>query len=300
MPLIDRETIKKVLQSVEVTILNVRNERIVLEGTSESQLQHTNIDTDTESVKMVAVTEPVAESSNPVTMESGVWSGLSSNKIVWDSVVVASDLILTTVYAEGPDYVVDYDNGRVRISNSSSSIPGGSSVYIWYIPWDVKERGVDYYFDYDQGQVRRTGSNGIPDGGTVWVDYSHSQATTTDRLIDETIDSVETYVSMRLKSGYDLTSSNFSLKSGVTSLALYHICLSEGQKVLRMAAKDDAEGLSEEWRHLAEEYLTSSKRELSKFMDVSSLPAGGVIRNRYSASGKSRVKLPTINKRRRY
>jgi hypothetical protein len=75
---------------------------------------------------------------------------------------------------------------------------------------------------------------------------------------------------------------------------MYLFCLSQSAKVLHLERSNNAAENSTEWRKLAENYYKIALAMLSKYMNVDSLPTGGVIQNRYPADRTRTVVSPTI------
>lgn len=295
MPLTSLSTIKKIIQSFEVPNPSVFNERISLSLYEESSLSNTNIDADSESVKIIRLATPYADSNNPITLNAGVPVSLDYQKLVWDSVVVASDAILSTVYVENDDYVIDYSSGTIERSSIGSTIADGGSVYIWYTPFTVLINGDDYNIDYSFGTLNRRAGTSIPNGATVFVDYSFAAASITDDAIEECISQAEAYIEPRLKNSYSLESTDEGLKSAATYFTLYLLSLSQAFKSLRELKVDNADDIARRWNDLSDKYLTVANTHFSKFFNVSSLNGGGLIQNRY-VSQRKRIKYsPSVN-----
>ncbi len=299
MALTNIETLKKIIQTVTVSLPNVLNERIKLTLFEDGQLTHSNVDTDSEVVKIIRQAIPTAESNNPLTLNGAVPINLSSQKIVWDSVVVADSLALTTVYVENDDYVIDYENGTVERTTVGSTIPDGGAVYVWYLPYVVLVSGNDYNIDYDNGIIKRRAGTTIPNKATVFVDYSHSQATVTDTLLTELILEMEAWLEPKLKSNFSLDSSDEGLKAASTNYCMYLFCLSASLKELRVGGKDNSDDLARRWNDLADKYLNTAVTMFSKYLSVSSIQIGGMIQNRYTKSRQRTLYSPTVSSRQR-
>lgn len=294
MSLTDLATIKKLIQAEEVSIPNVFNERIVVNLFEDNQLQHTNIDIDSESVKIIRQATPSADSNNPITLTSSTPINLDSQKIVWDTVTVSADLGLTTIYTENLDYIIDYFNGIITRSTIGSSIVSGSSIYVWYLPFTVLNNGSDYNFNYDNGTLNRRAGTTIPQSATLFVDYSHSQSTVTDLAIYESIAQAEAFIEPRLKSPFTLSSDNIGLKAAATSFTMHILCLSQTFKELNVARRDESDDLAKEWYSLSDKYLSMALSQFSKYLKITSLEYSGLIQNRFPTRRKKTLRSPHL------
>lgn len=290
----ERETLQKLIQSRTVTIPNVKNERLRLVEFDAAQLEHASIDALSEAVKILRVNEPHADTGNPITLNTGVPVTLDYQKVVWDSVVVADSLALTTVYVENDDYVIDYDNGTIERASVGSAIADGGTVYVWYLYYTTLVRGNDYNIDNDYGTINRRAGTTIPDGATVWVDYSHSEATVTDDAIDEAVRQSEHFITSRLKSGYDNLSDDEGLKTAATNFAMSILCHAMAFKELNNARVDEADALAGRWMNLAGDYGAMAWGQFSKYLNVNRLDYGGMVQNRYSGTRTRRKESPTV------
>lgn len=295
MPLTSLSTIKQIIQSVEVPNPSIFNERVSFSLYEKSSLPHTNIDADSESVKIIRHGTPYADSGNPITLNAGVAVSLDYQKISWNSVVVASDAILSTVYVENDDYVIDYSSGTIERASVGSSIADGGAVYVWYTPFTVLVNGDDYNIDYSFGTINRRAGTSIPDGATAFVDYSFAAASITDDAIEECISQAEAYIEPRLKTNYSLESTDEGLKSAATYFSLYLLSLSQSFKSLRELKVDNADDIARRWNDLSDKYLAVANSHFSKYFHVSSLSGGGLIQNRYVTHRKRIKYSPSVN-----
>jgi hypothetical protein len=299
MPLTNRESIRKIIFAEDVILPNTYNERIVFSETDPIQLSHSSIDEETESVKICQETEPHDDSHSPITLNANVPVSLDYQKIAWDSVVVSSDAAGATIYAENLDYVIDYFSGTILRTNDGS-IPDGGTVYVWYLPFTVFTRDIDYSIDYTFGQIRRRASGDIPNGATAFVDYSHSQATLSDDAIDLAIEQSEAFISPRLRSGYSLESAEQGLKSAAEFFVVYNLCLSKAFQELNVSPRDISDDLAKQWQALSDKYLEIAKSYFARYLNVTELPAGGLIKNRFVQNRPNRSSIsPPVPKRTR-
>jgi len=265
----DIDTIKKILQAMPKIFANIKNEEIVFTAFDKQDLQYSNIDDTTEIVKIIRVATP---SQDQVTLNDTTEADLTGTFIVPNTVVVASDLTLTTHYIENKDYIIDYDSGKISRASVGGSIPNGASVYVWYLPFVQLTSSSDYNIDNDEGTLTRRAGTSIPNGATTYVDYSHSQGNVPDDMIQESIDETENFFSTIIKSEY-LTSTDETLKSASTNHCMYLICLSMAQRDLKIGKKTGS-NLANEWMKLSDDYFTTYERFIGKFVEFSAFNAG--------------------------
>jgi hypothetical protein len=299
MPLTNLETIKKIIQTENVFIPNVYNERVELPLFERGQLTHPNVSEASETVKIIRHAAPVADTGNPVTLNTGVPYQLDWTRLVWDTVVVADSLALTNVWIENLDFVIDYFAGTITIADPANNIADGDQVFVWYVPFTVLTRNDDYSFHYDEGQLNRRSGSSIPSNAYVYVDYRHADVTITDRAIVEAIAQAEAWIEPRLRPGMAMTSDDRGLMSAATHLTLYILCLSQSFKELNVAGHDISDDLAEQWHDLAEKYLTIANSHFSKYMNVTAVDAGGLIQNRFTTKRARTIWSPTVTPRRR-
>lgn len=292
--LTDIETVRKVVQAEINYLPNVFNERIITELFEEAQLEHHNITEDSETVKIILDGEPVADTGNPITLNDQVAVNLASQKLVWNSVVVAADLGLATVYIENVDYIIDYFNGTIERTSAGSSIPNGGAVYVWYMPYTVLTSGNDYNINYNEGWIKRRAGTSIPSKATLYVDYQHGDTTPSDTLLEELIGEMEAYIEPRLGAGLTMESDNKELKAAATNFVVYSYCLAAGVKELQVAGKDKSDSLARRWGELGERYLALSRQLFSKYLTVNTKQLGGLIENRFVKNRTLTRQLPSI------
>jgi hypothetical protein len=301
MALTDIDTIKKLMQFQAVSIKNVYNEMIELNTVAYSQLQNAAITSSTDVVKLLEINTPFPDPASPITLNAAIPVSLNKSKIMWDSVVVASDALLTTVYIENLDYVIDYFNGTVMLADPVGSIPDGTAIFVWYLYFTVKSRTTDYVIDNDSGRIaRRTGTT-IPDGAKVYVDYLFSAVSPTDSVIQEAIRQAEAFIVPRLKAGYTYLSDDEGLKSASTNYTMYLICLSQAFNELANNPKDNSDDIARRWQELADKYMKVAFPHLSKYLYFTQAEYAGLIQNRFSSSGTRTLYSPSVTpKERKY
>ncbi len=271
----DIETIKKILQAMPKIFNNIENQELVLEVYEKSDLQYTDIDVDSEVVKIIRTVTPISE--NP-TLNDASTAKLASDKIVPNTVVVANLQTLDTIYVENKDYIIDYTDGKISRATVGSSIPNNTAVYIWYIPFVQLTAASDYNIDIANGTVNRRAGTSIPDGARVYVDYSHSQGNVPDDTITECISQTESYMDTILKTEY-IGSAENNIKSASTNHTLYLICLSMAQRALKIE-KNTADEVAKYWIPLSEDYLKAFDKFIGPYILVSNFNAGDKAKNK--------------------
>lgn len=269
-------TIRKHLQETTVAATVIEDEQHVLTGTTQVQLEHASITSASEEVKTIDLGSPYAMGS--VVLTGTNWRNLSHANLVPDSAVVAGNLSLDTVYIEGTDYVVDYEQGKVK-RVSGTAIPDGGTVYVWYFYYTVHVRDADYQIDYNAGKLNRTAASAIADGSTVYVDYTTSAGTVTDDLINEAITEAEDKILARLKDEYSASSTDQGLKTGATELALSIICNAKGMDMMLKSPSDEADGAASQWRAMSARYEVQAWETLDRFLKSRSRRASVAVQN---------------------
>jgi len=288
------DTINKMLMSVDVPSPVVLNERVLLTLFDPSYLPNTNIDNESESVKVITEQLPTVDSHCPITLNGTTPVSLDHAKIVWNTVLVADSDALDTIYTENVDYVIDYFNGTIERTTVGSTIVSGSTVYIWYVPFTVLTSGNDYNINYTEGTITRRAGTSIPNKGTVYVDYSHSQLSVTDALIEEAASQAEALITSNLNPTYSAMSTDTGLRAGATQLALHIIMLSLAQRELRIASHSNSDDIAAQFISLSQTYLNIANQHLSPFIKQLFLTSGGVLENRFVTGRNRSMASPTV------
>ena len=257
-------TVKKIIQTLPTTFPNIFDEELKLDSFTKSFLQYTAIDAASEVVKIVRQITPTNQ--NLITLNDETPANLSGTFIVPKTVVVASDQTLATLYIENDDYLINYSTGTVARC-LGTTIPNGSTISIWYIPYTQLTEGSDYNIDNAEGSIVRRAGTSIPDGARVYIDYSHTQQDVSDNLIDETILQSDEFFLKIIKDEH-LASMEQTIKSASTNYTMYLICLSMSQKALRLG-RTISDDLADKWIKLSEHYLSSAETFLSWYRKFS-------------------------------
>jgi len=296
----DQATVKIHIQVPPVNTPRVFNERVELINTDYSELKHRNLDADSVVVKQVQLNAPYTEAKT-VTLSGSTDFQLTFTHLSWDSVVVASDSALSTLYTEFIDYVVDYTAGTIRRTETlTSSIPDGGTVHMWYLYFNVFTEGSDYDEDLGNGRIRRTAlTSTIENESAVRVDYSHSDATPTDQLIDQAILEAEGWMEERLASEFTTSSTDQGLQSAATFLTLA-IVANDMSFRESIDTRDEREDVAKRWMELAQQYWAQGLSFFGKFSRGLDRLDGGLIQKRnHGPSAKRSITNPTITVRQR-
>ena len=257
------EIIKKHLQESGVEVDSICNEFHVLTGTEEEQLEHAYLTDKSETVKTIDSATPYYDGENKLSGTS--WKSLDHEQIVPGALVAASNTLLTTIYIEGVDFVVEYPTGRIR-RIEGGAISDGSMVCIWYQYYTVHTKDTDYTINYESGRLARIDGGEIADGSPVWVDYKISAVTVADSLINQAIVEVEGKILDRLSSDYSEESTDQGLKTGSTELTLSIVTREMSAETMRKYPSSQAGPLAKQWRNLSIRYEEQAWETLSPFL----------------------------------
>jgi len=274
----NRTTVKTHLQDAQTDIFHFEDEPITIEGTTPAPLSHRLLLEDSETVKWCILNAPVSD--GPITLTGTDWSDLAHTNIAPDSVVVTLDETLSQTYMLEKDYIIDYEQGRIR-RTSSSSIPSQTVVKVFYLYYAPFQKTTDYTMDYDAGTIARVTDGAIPDGATVLVDYDAAAATVSDALIDQAIVEAEDKILAHLSSDYGPSSTDQGLKTGATELALALVAEAKAMEALANVTLSNPDNRAAEWLKLAQKLETQAWRTLAPFLDPTARRSSVVRSNLY-------------------
>jgi len=283
--------VKRHIQAGTNTPTVISNEEMILEATTQSLLLHGKVDAESEAVKICRQIIPTSE--GPLVLTSTVPQSLANPYIIPGTVVVAADALLATVYIENKDYVVNYTNGTVERCTTGSSIPSPGTIYIWYLKFSLLSRSTDYEIDNTAGAINRRVGGTIPDHATVFVDYSHSEGSVTDELIEQAIIEAEEYMALKLKGSVSTTQPDQTLKSAATYYALRAIACDQAYKTLQAERSSASDNIADIWMKLAEKYERMAIEFFSKYVNISQLNAGGILQNQATGSRARSIEVPS-------
>jgi hypothetical protein len=197
--------------------------------------------------------ETVTLGSTPIT--------LSSSHIVAESVTVASDKSLGTIYTETVDYTLNCDTGEIaRLPDGS--IPAGSEVTVWYFHYEPYTEGEDYSADYQWGRIKRLAGGNIADGQMVMVGYEPSGANIEDSLLETAVSEANAIVQSKIdpegRFGADAV-----LQTAATYLAVSIACRSTA--VICMGTGINQKQVSSDWLKLSDNYRNDFEALLKSF-----------------------------------
>ncbi|MFQ5606489.1 MAG: hypothetical protein ACE5GA_00975 [Candidatus Zixiibacteriota bacterium] len=195
-----------------------RSVRASFTGAEWVQISPDRIISGSVTVKAVNGVAPVTESATFV--NAAIVTG--AKPLAPDSLTVAGDSSLGTIYSEGIDYVVDCASGVITRA-MTGAIPAGSTVQLWYFPFTVYVDGVDYSVDHADGRVRRITSGAILSGGRVIVDFTPELAGISDEVFNEAVSEANQRVSAAVDPGGNF-GANLILQTAATYLAASIIC----------------------------------------------------------------------------
>jgi hypothetical protein len=264
MPFTTKDIVKKHILDHHLGSTLIENEPIRLTGNDSVSLQKRMILKGSEKVKAKEQLEPVEEI---VSFTGSDTFDLSHSELIPDTVVVAGDSSLGTVYLENIDYHIDYDTGEIKRIDSGS-LAAGASVVIWYLYYRIYQRGVDYDIDYHKGNIRRRSSGDIESGQRVLVDYTAEYGGLDDEAIDNAITEAHEQVLSYIDDTYH-DSADRSLVSAETYLTVSIICRIRAMEAIspsRSAAANATEAKS--WSVLSDTYKKEAYVILSRFTGI--------------------------------
>jgi hypothetical protein len=256
------DIISKHLQDLVLNQPDISDYEMILEGIQNNPLAHQNIVDGSVTVKIqrsldLSFKEVTLIGTTPSSIEPYLIKGM---------ILVTLDTSFQTVYVENKDFIIDYTAGTIERASVNCSISSGTTVYVYYIPFDICVLNTDYGVNYVDGQIRRIVGSSIPDSATVFVDYSFSTSSSPTELIETSIIEAESYMSTFL---IDVTSEDDILQSIATYFSLSIICNSFGIKELRYRS-DNSDSLSKQWNSLATSFREKAESLFLTFK--SSLP----------------------------
>ena len=233
------------------------NYPITFAGFEEVLLPGHSIIKDTVVVKAVGSVEPTYEA---VTLGDSSLS-LANDQLVPNSVAVASDTSLGTIYTENSDFAIDYTEGKI-VRMDGGAIAGDSKVALWYQYYTQYNENSDFSISYQTGKITRLAGSAIQINQMVLVDYQLLQSYLNDEIIIEAVNQanaiVEGAIDTEQTFGADLV-----LQTAATYLAISLLCRIEAAGCLRYGGNGDKE--TRWWLSLGESYRTDFEKLIKKF-----------------------------------
>jgi len=252
------EIVKKHLMENHLVVSQVDSEPLKISANSAACLRYPPVNRQSEKVK---AKENIKPDYQKVLIPQDNQVVLNKSELIRESVVVASDSSLGTIYKENLDYTVDYNNGVItRIA--SGNIPLGAYISIWYMPYRVYTRGVDYTIDYVKGEIKRLADGDIEPEQLVYVDYETEHAFIEDETIANAISEANEQVLNFIDTIYS-SSTDRSLVVAETYLAVAIICRIKALWAVSSGLKNF---VSSTWSALADQYKRDAFIFLEKFV----------------------------------
>ncbi|MFH2036806.1 MAG: hypothetical protein ABIJ45_10420 [Candidatus Zixiibacteriota bacterium] len=233
------------------------NYEIVMSGTDWIDLPGVNLIDGSVIVKALRNSVPCSES---IILGSTVLF-LSKTNLVLDSVTVASDSSLGTIYTENVDYAIDYVNGTI-VRLVGGSIAVNASLMIWYYFYTPYVENSDYQVIYQSGKIKRLVSGDVAENQTVYVDYQLTTSQVGEDAIVEAVAEanalIEKQVDPEGRFGADLT-----LQTAATYLAVSIVC--RMLAIDNMKANSSSHNVAASWLSVAESYRKDFENMLKSF-----------------------------------
>lgn len=277
----DVDTLKTHLQAFSADALSVRFRSLRLAGSDPVQLPHSLLVAGSVTVHGCLAVSPTGPET--VTLNGTAWHTLGHAPVRPDSVVLAPDALPSARYAEGVDYAVDEENGRVK-RLPGGTILDGAAVRAWYLPLTAYTEDVDYEVDATAGTLARLPTGSLPDPAHVLVSYRTLAVDAGDPLLAQAVGEAQTKITDRLREDYTSASTDAGLTIGATELALAIVCDDLALRTLTAVGDASADDRSQRFMELARRYEQRAGWTLSRFLRAP-LPSGAVTQPNRPASG---------------
>lgn len=252
------DIVKKHLLENQLIAGRIEDEPLKLTIDAESKLKYPPVSEGSEKVKAREQFKPEYQRSS-FAQEDEV--DLNKNNLVRDSVVVATDSSLGTIFQENIDFSISHADG-ILSRLPDGNIPAGAEVSVWYVPYRVYSRGADYGVDYATGKISRISSGDLEAGQLVYVDYESAYARVDDEAIANAIDEANEQILNFIDSVYQ-SSSDRSLVVAETYLTVSIICRIKALGAISAGTKNAGNAL---WIGLADQYKKEAYLLLEKFV----------------------------------
>lgn len=241
---------------------DIENEPLHLASGKSCRLKMGNLLPASEKVKAKEMNEPVQFEGSFGLLEQ---ISLPDQELIYDSVVVADNSSMNTIYQENVDYSVDYDDGTIK-RNTTGSIPGGATVTVWYLYYRTYQRDQDYKINYTTALITREPSGVIEEGQWVLVDYSVEYGFLNDDVIANAITEAADKVVKYIDEQYG-DSTDQALVTAETYLAVAILCRIKAGEAASLSPRNSTAGaLAESWSVLANSYQMEAYRLLNRFV----------------------------------
>jgi hypothetical protein len=242
----------------------IENLSVSFRESDEVVLPDHNLITDSDTVKWIAQLAPTA--AGQMQFPATWWVNTGETQLVPNTVVIAQTESLQTVYVEEVDYQVDHAQGQIR-RTPDSSIADNAPVYVYYLTYKLFERGSDYEINCGTGILTRNSGGRMPEGASVWVDYSVTAGSVTEDLIAACLVEADDLILRLLSANYNGSSTDQGLMTGETQLALALCARSMAAEVLGRVTSSDASGRAAQYLKLADTWEQQAWITLQPFLD---------------------------------
>jgi hypothetical protein len=260
MPFTTNEIVKKHILDHHIGSTIVQNEPLQFSATEPAQLQKRMILASSETVK--------AKEQNIPTREELDFAGgdevfFGHQKLIPDSVVVASDSSLGRVFVENIDYHIDYSRGTIRRLQSGGIMPE-PQVVVWYLFYRAYQRGVDYDIDYQSGTLKRRSAGDIEINQWMLIDYVAEYGSLDDDAIDNAITEANSQILSFIDEAYR-ESADHGLVIAETYLAVSIIGRIRAMESISPSRGKTSGSDADSWSAISEMYRKEAFNILSRF-----------------------------------
>lgn len=248
----------------------VRDVPVQMDSVGKGQCPHRGILAGSERVKKRTSSLSGAE---PVLLTATDWKSLSGGNLVPGEVVVSADRNAEFIFGLNLDYVVNWEEGKIR-RTPNSAIGDGQTVQVWFYRYLLLTPGEDYEMDYTSGHIEQVlGGPQLADQ-LLWVDYEISPQGSIEGLVNQAIEEAEERIRARLKEEYINGEPPPGLVNGATELAVAVICRALATYALS-DREHSPEGRCKGWLQLAQQYETVAFQSLKPFLLSPMMAPGG-------------------------
>lgn len=254
----------------------IRGERVVIPIGNKATLNNFPVTKDSARVKGILGHSITGTS---IILEGESWTVFAPIEVIPDSIAVVDSIAFRVSYAEGIDYLIDYELGRIR-RLSGSAIASGQGVTIYFQTYKVYSEGVDYLVELDTGLLLLIPTGSMKVNQSLWVDYSVAESAATEALLTDAIEMAHQKIVARLESPYTGTSSDPLLMIGETELACAIAARAIASKPLGLTRDATSDDRALAWMSLADKFEQSGWQTLQGFLRKAVHRSGIPVKNR--------------------
>ena len=235
----------------------VLDQAMILTGNDYVRFYDGGVDAVSVRVKSIQSLKPVRSTI----VLSGGTAIIAAGMIVPDTVVVASDSSLGTVYVENVDFVVDYGGGRLTVK-AGGALSSTQTVTVWFLPYALYEEGSDYALDAAGGQIKRLAGGTMASGETVELDYRPVFVSVADEIVQNAVALANGMIESEVdpERQFEVDS---ALGAAATYRALEIVCRAAASREL--ASQRGGDKVATVWIKLADDYAGRSDTLLRNF-----------------------------------